>query len=112
MPPVTSGVISPEKEFHAVTLRQIEKHLHQVGRRSIGIFVFPQYLGWESKRPPVAATDQDDPLDADGFHRPKVPFPLFRTPVLVRDVTGNFVQKGCPDLRHGFNSRKYTSPQK
>ena len=38
--------------------------------------------------------NDDDRVYADGFHVGKVLIPFFLSPVLMRDIMGNFIQKG------------------
>ncbi len=80
--PVFARVVEPEVELHAVLLGQPQIHVHQVDRGHVA--PLPQQVGrGVGDELAVARADQDDRIDADGFHVAEVAVPFALAPVLM-----------------------------
>ena len=72
------------------------EHVYKVDRRHVAAFL-EKIRGRVGYELPVSAAYINDGVDADGLHVGEVPVPFFLSPVLVRDVVRNLVQKGSRD---------------
>ena len=91
--PVTPGVVSAEKEFHAQLVRKFEKHFNQIRHRSVTVLAPHQYFRGIGQPLFEAAPDHDHGVDSDGAHIQEIPPPLPPPPVLVRNVIRDFIQE-------------------
>ena len=81
--PVVAGVVEPEVELHAVFVGQAEIHVDQVDGGHVASMLLHQVFRRIGDELSVPAPDDDDGVDADGFHVAEILFPFLHAPVLM-----------------------------
>jgi len=97
--PVPARIVRSEIEVHPASLGFGQEQVYQIGVHGENAHGFLQHGGVEGGLLAIPGTDEDDRVDADGFHGVEVGTPVFGRPVLGGDVVGDFVEEGSCD--HG-----------
>ena len=104
--PEETGIVGAKEDVQVELVSQAEKQFANVvvNREKIG-----DRLRGENALVLVSGSDDDNGVDTDCFIEFEFFAPLRRTPVLGRDVVGDFVEKGSGDSRRRGHKSESTS---